>query len=64
LIDLSTKPRENAAMPRKTGDRYVCEKCGAALVYEKPCPCPEGMAHTETCCGQPMKLARSEAPKK
>lgn len=43
-------------MPRKAGDRYVCEKCGATLVYEKPCPCPEGMPHSEICCGQQMKL--------
>jgi len=51
-------------MPRKTGDRYVCEKCGAELVYEKPCPCPEGMAHSESCCGRQMKLVQSKAPKK
>lgn len=46
-------------MPRETGDRYVCEKCGAQLVYEKPCPCPEGMDHAEICCGEQMKLAQS-----
>jgi hypothetical protein len=45
-------------MARKTGDRYVCEKCGAVLVYEKPCPCPEGRdTHSEICCGQQMKAS-------
>jgi hypothetical protein len=48
-------------MPRKAGDRYVCEKCGAKLVYEKPCPCPEGMPHSEICCGQQMKLEQGQA---
>jgi len=44
-------------MARKVGDRYVCEKCGAALVYEKACPCPEGDSHSEICCGEQMKAA-------
>lgn len=48
--------QQETPMPRKAGDRYVCEKCGATLVYEKPCPCPEGMPHSEICCGQQMKL--------
>lgn len=52
---------EEAEMPRKAGDRYVCEKCGAKLVYEKPCPCPEGMPHSEICCGQQMKLVQGQA---
>jgi hypothetical protein len=30
-------------MAQKVGDRYMCEKCGAVLVYEKACPCPESM---------------------
>lgn len=42
-------------MARSTGDRYVCTKCGATLVYEKPCPCPAGMPHSEICCGEQMK---------
>jgi hypothetical protein len=42
-------------MPRAAGDRYVCEKCGAELVYEKGCPCPAGMPHSEICCGEQMK---------
>jgi hypothetical protein len=46
---------EEVDMPRKAGDRYVCEKCGATLVYEKACPCPEGMPHSEICCGEQMK---------
>ncbi|MEZ5399884.1 MAG: hypothetical protein R2729_09445 [Bryobacteraceae bacterium] len=50
-------------MARKVGDRYVCEKCGAALVYEKACPCPETTAHghSEVCCGQQMKPSREAA---
>lgn len=51
-------------MPRKSGDRYICEKCGAKLVYEKPCPCPEGMAHSETCCGQQMKRVQEHTATK
>lgn len=47
-------------MPRKIGDRYVCEKCGAQLVYEKPCPCPESMPHSEICCGEQMKLVQEQ----
>lgn len=41
-------------MPRDEGDRYTCESCGSTLVYEKACPCPEGMPHSEVCCGQQM----------
>ncbi len=44
-------------MSRSEGDRYVCENCGAALVYEKPCPCNEG-THSEICCGEQMKPER------
>jgi hypothetical protein len=43
-------------MPRRVGDRYLCEKCGAQLVYEKACPCPPAMPHSEICCGEQMKL--------
>jgi hypothetical protein len=51
-------------MPRNVGDRYVCEKCGAALVYEKGCPCPASMPHSEICCGQQMKLVSNPATAK
>ena len=50
--------RKEMAMPRKVGERYVCEKCGAQLVYEKACPCPEGMKHSEICCGEQMKQVK------
>jgi hypothetical protein len=43
-------------MTRNPGDRYACSKCGATLVYEKGCPCPPQMPHSETCCGEQMKL--------
>jgi hypothetical protein len=43
------------SMPRAAGDRYVCEQCGAVLVYEKGCPCPLEMPHSEICCGEQMK---------
>jgi len=49
-------------MSRNAGDRFVCEKCGAAIVYEKPCPCSEGV-HSETCCGQQMKATSGSSPK-
>jgi hypothetical protein len=41
-------------MSREAGDRYRCEGCGAELVYEKPCPCGDKMAHSEVCCGEQM----------
>ncbi len=41
-------------MSRQAGDRMKCEKCGAELVYEKPCPCPPEIEHSEICCGQQM----------
>jgi hypothetical protein len=51
-------------MPRKVGDRYICQKCGATLVYEKECPCPESTphSHSEICCGEQMKAASKIAP--
>lgn len=43
-------------MSRNVGDRYVCQKCGAELVYEKACPCPQEHAHKEICCNEQMTL--------
>ncbi|HHV22306.1 MAG TPA: hypothetical protein GXZ30_12365 [Propionibacterium sp.] len=40
-------------MTRQVGERYLCEKCGAQLVYEKPCDCTTGR-HEEICCGAQM----------
>lgn len=45
-------------MPRAVGERYECTECGAALVYEKACPCCKPASdHGEVCCGQPMSKA-------
>jgi hypothetical protein len=44
-------------MTRNVGDRYACEKCGATLIYEKPCACLPEMPHSEICCGVQMKAA-------
>ena len=41
-------------MSRQTGDRYRCDSCGVELVYEKPCPCGDAMAHSESCCNKQM----------
>lgn len=41
-------------MSRQAGERYECESCKAVLVYEKGCPCPDKMAHSEICCGKQM----------
>lgn len=54
-------------MARREGQRLVCERCGAELVYTKACPCPAEMAHSEICCGQQMKTVeegREPAPRK
>lgn len=51
-------------MSRQVGDQYACEKCGAQLVYEKACPCPEGGTHAEICCNEQMKLVKEGAPTK
>jgi len=42
-------------MSREAGDRYRCNKCGAELVYQKPCPCGDQMVHKEICCGEQME---------
>ena len=41
-------------MSREVGEKYKCESCGAQLMYEKPCPCGDGMVHQEICCGEQM----------
>ncbi len=51
-------------MARNVGDRFACEKCGAVLVYEKACPCPEKDTHHEICCGEQMKAVVPEPAKK
>jgi hypothetical protein len=55
IADIDWVLRMEVSMPRTAGDRYVCEKCGAELVYEKGCPCSPGMPHSEICCGEQMK---------
>ena len=52
--------KEETNMSRHVGDRYSCESCGAQLVYEKSCPCPEGKPHSEICCGKQMTAVKSE----
>ena len=47
-------------MSRTAGERYECETCGAALVYEAPCTCPPEMEHAEVCCGTQMKRVSAE----
>jgi hypothetical protein len=61
IFKQQNETKEEINMPRQVGDRYVCEKCGAQLVYEKPCPCPESMPHSEICCGEQMKLVQETA---
>ena len=52
--------QKDFTLPLAIGERYVCEKFGSTLVYEKSCPCPESMPHSEICCGQQMKQAPQE----
>ncbi len=51
-------------MTREIGERYACDKCGAQLVYEKPCPCPDSKPHAEICCGEQMKRVNGKAAEK
>ena len=53
-MDCHSGRRGGDDMSREAGDRYKCEGCGAELVYEKGCPCPEEMKHEEICCGKQM----------
>ncbi len=57
----TARGKKEIEMPRKVGERYVCEQCGAQLVYEKACPCPEDMPHSEICCGKQMKRLDEKA---
>jgi len=47
-------------MSREVLDRYRCDSCGAELVYEKPCPCGDAMAHSEIFCGSQMIKVQKE----
>lgn len=48
-------PEQSAdSEPRHAGDRYECQQCGSALVYEADCVCPDSCQHNETCCGTDM----------
>lgn len=47
-------------MSREVGSRCACEQCGAELVYEKACRCPDSMPHVEIFCGRQMKRAEGE----
>lgn len=51
-------------MARSAVDRYACARCGAVLVYEAACPCPESMPHSEICCGEQMKAVSAPPAKK
>ena len=45
-------------MSRETGARYACEKCGAQVVYEKPCPWPPDEVDSKICCGEQMERVK------
>jgi hypothetical protein len=47
-------------MSRDVGEKYKCESCGAELVYQKACPCGDGMVHQEICCGKQMTKIESD----
>ena len=52
---MSLRFSKGIVVAREVGERYACDKCGAQLVYEKPCPCPNTSPHSEICCGEQMK---------
>ena len=57
-IGVTVGTSEENAMSRDVGERYECEMCGAAIVYEKGCPCCKPAAdHSEICCGKQMAKA-------
>jgi hypothetical protein len=45
-------------MSHPVGERLRCDECGAELVFEKACPCPERepKAHSDICCGKEMRV--------
>lgn len=44
-------------MPHPTGERLRCDDCGAEIVFERACLCPETEAkkHSDVCCGKEMR---------
>lgn len=44
-------------MPHPIGERLRGDACGAEIVFEKACPCPdrEPQQHYDVCCGKPMR---------
>jgi len=47
-------------MSREAGEKYQCESCNAQLLYQKACPCGDGMDHQEICCGEQMIKLESD----
>jgi hypothetical protein len=63
-VDRWGEPAPKEIEMRQEGARYVCDKCKAAIVYEKGCPCGPEMPHVEICCGQQMRAAETTTKKK
>lgn len=44
-------------MPHPVGERLRCDQCGAEIVFEKACDCPERepKTHHDICCGKEMR---------
>jgi hypothetical protein len=44
-------------MPHPVGERLRCDECGAEIVFEKGCSCPERepKEHYDFCCGKQMR---------
>jgi hypothetical protein len=44
-------------MAHPVGERLHCDSCGAEVVFEKACPCPEAepKTHSDVCCGSEMR---------
>jgi hypothetical protein len=56
--ELLVQAKEVAPMPHPTGEMLRCDSCGAEIVYEKACMCPERepKQHANLCCGKEMRV--------
>ena len=44
-------------MANLLGEKFLCDDCGAEIIFVKPCMCPtkEPKAHSNLCCNKEMR---------